>query len=356
VPTDTTKPAGSPGEASNVPGGVFTASITGTTASSGSRSVVMQVSNLFIPAYGVAHGPALISNDPVAIEAGQTVSFDWKAVEGSDDYDVYAYLLNVDNGSRQELLNSTGDFTDWNTRTVTVTQSGNYKFIFLAGAYDATGGTAVGASLYIDNIKTGLDPSQSALSSSDLSQIQSVIQYSDQTPVSLSVVINNVAFNSDPAQTTSAAWDSLLQKIAAQNDPRMANIQVTKTGDALTVRSTSPGQGFSIGAVSTSSPVLAMSNQVLVPNEDQGDAISAIHQLSELPNIRVAKGQQATAQDLDAARFLQLQVGANNGQYLEMVWYECNGWYSKYYSTYAKYINGRYNNLLCESNESFFRM
>jgi flagellin len=176
----------------------------------------------------------------------------------------------------------------------------------------------VGASLYIDNIKTGLDPSQSALSSSDLSQIQSVIQYSDQTPVSLSVVINNVAFNSDPAQTTSAAWDSLLQKIAAQNDPRMANIQVTKTGDALTVRSTNPGQGFSIGALSTTSPILAMSNQVLVPNEDQGDAISAIHQLSELPNIRVAKGQQATAQDLEAARFLQLQVGANNGQYLEI--------------------------------------
>lgn len=318
VPTDTTKPAGSPGEASNVPGGVFTASITGTTSSSGSKSVVMQVSNLFIPAYGVAHGPALISNDPVAIEAGQTVSFDWKAVEGSDDYDVYAYLLNVDNGSRQELLNSTGDFTNWNTRTVTVTNSGNYKFIFLAGAYDATGGTAVGASLYIDNVKTGVDPSQTALTSADLSQIESAVTYVDQTPVRFSVVINDVAFTSDPAQTTTAAWDSLVQKIAAQNDPKMANIQVTKTGDALTVRSTNPGQGFSIGALSTTSPILAMSNQVLVPNENQGDAISAIHQLSELPLIPVVKGQQVTAQQLNAARFLQLQVGANNGQYLEI--------------------------------------
>jgi flagellin len=103
----------------------------------------------------VVHGPYLISKDPVQISAGASISFDWRAQGGADAYDVYAYLLNVDDGSSIELLNQTGSGTGdtgWQTSTQTITAGGNYKFVFVSGTFDETFGTAAGGSLYVDNV------------------------------------------------------------------------------------------------------------------------------------------------------------------------------------------------------------
>ena len=68
-------------------------------------------------------------------------------------YDVYAYLLEENTGVTQELLNVTGaGSTAWATRDITVTDPGDYKYVFVAGTFDETFGQAAGASLYIDNI------------------------------------------------------------------------------------------------------------------------------------------------------------------------------------------------------------
>lgn len=318
VPVDTTVPAGSPGESQNVIGGSFIASVTNTTSSSGSQSVKLEMTNLLVAPYGIAHGPALVSDSPVPIQAGQTVSFDWKAVQGSDYYDVYAYLLNVNDGSTQELLNQTGTFNDWNTRTVTVNDSGDYKFVFIAGGFDHTGGRAVGASLYIDNIKTGVNPSQTALTSADFDAIRSQIHYADETPFGVSVSINDVTFSSDPRSTPAAAMDSLVQKIAAQTDPRVANIQVEQTGSTLTFRSSIPGEAFSISNLTSTSPVFSLGQEQLVANQSQGDAVTGIQSVAELANARVFQGKQVDAQALDSARFLNIHLGANHGQQLAL--------------------------------------
>jgi flagellin-like hook-associated protein FlgL len=103
--------------------------------------------------YGVVHGPYVISQESIAIEAGDTVRFKWKSEAGGDDYDSYAYLLNVDTGAQIELLDSTGNVTPWNTSNIVVGTPGNYKFVFLAGTFDASGGTAAGGSLYLDDIQ-----------------------------------------------------------------------------------------------------------------------------------------------------------------------------------------------------------
>jgi flagellin len=103
--------------------------------------------------FGVVHGPYVISQEPIAIEAGDTVRFKWKSEAGGDDYDSYAYLLNVDTGAQIELLDSTGNVTPWNTSNVVVGTPGNYKFVFLAGTFDASGGRAAGGSLYLDDIQ-----------------------------------------------------------------------------------------------------------------------------------------------------------------------------------------------------------
>ena len=102
------------------------------------------------------HGPYTVSQDSVFLSAGSTVSFDWRAQGGSDAYDVFAYLVDVDSGSTIELLNLTGSGTQdsgWATVTHAVSTEGNYKFVFASGTFDETFGRAAGASLFIDNIE-----------------------------------------------------------------------------------------------------------------------------------------------------------------------------------------------------------
>ena len=101
----------------------------------------------------VIHGPYIISDNSVSLSVGDTVTFNWKAANGADAFDVYAYLLNTADGSTIELLDETADgSTEWAPANVTVTAAGDYKFVFISGTFDYTFGQALGASLYIDDI------------------------------------------------------------------------------------------------------------------------------------------------------------------------------------------------------------
>lgn len=103
----------------------------------------------------IVHGPYTVSKDSVFLSAGSTVSFDWRAQGGSDAYDVFAYLVDVDSGGAVELLNLTGSGSQdsgWLNVTHPVANEGNYKFVFASGTFDESFGRAAGASLYIDNI------------------------------------------------------------------------------------------------------------------------------------------------------------------------------------------------------------
>jgi Ca2+-binding RTX toxin-like protein len=110
---------------------------------------------------GVMHGPAIYSNTAVDLAVGDLISFDWKAEGGADAFDVYGYIVDVDTGSTELLLDETGgsasDDSPWQTVSHTVTVAGSYKFVFVSGSWDATGGQAAGASLYIDNVITLTD-------------------------------------------------------------------------------------------------------------------------------------------------------------------------------------------------------
>lgn len=45
--------------------------------------------------YGIVHGPYMVSKDALKITAGSTLSFDWYASADLDDFDVFAYLVDV---------------------------------------------------------------------------------------------------------------------------------------------------------------------------------------------------------------------------------------------------------------------
>lgn len=146
TPIDNTNPPNSLGDDTTQSGIKFYSDLT-------SGAVRLYSEGSSVNGYDVIHGPYLASKDPIYIAEGAKLSFDWKAQNGDDNYDVFGYLLNS-NGDKIELLDATGETQNWTTREFTMPQgkSGDYRFVFVSGTYDATGGKLTGASLYIDNI------------------------------------------------------------------------------------------------------------------------------------------------------------------------------------------------------------
>ena len=113
--------------------------------------------------YGVIRGPWIYSSE-FSASAGQSFTFDWQAKQGGDAFDVFGFLLNVDTGSSQIVLNETGsdvmsdgsgnwgsDTDGWQNAEVVLDTSGSHRFVFFSGSFDETGGRWLGASLYLDN-------------------------------------------------------------------------------------------------------------------------------------------------------------------------------------------------------------
>ncbi|MCP5078044.1 MAG: tandem-95 repeat protein, partial [Psychromonas sp.] len=107
--------------------------------------------------YDVVRGPAIYSDSTISVETGDTLSFDWRALGGGDAYDVFGYIIDIDNGTTQILLDETGSSasatTAWATVTQTIAQTGRYRFVFISGTYDFTGGLAAGAQLFLDSYR-----------------------------------------------------------------------------------------------------------------------------------------------------------------------------------------------------------
>lgn len=165
---------------------------------SSSGNLTMTVTNGSCPVGGcVVRGPYVVSDSSVFLAAGDTVSFSWSAAGSGDAFDVYGYLLNTQSGKMVKLLDETGNANTSASGTVSATlgsaratgpfvsgsartdlatfesgswgtgassyddrkftdgtnfEAGTYKFVFIAGSYDDTGGKVLGASFTIDNV------------------------------------------------------------------------------------------------------------------------------------------------------------------------------------------------------------
>ena len=108
--------------------------------------------------YGIIRGPYVYSNGTVVLQAGDSVSFAWKALSGGDAFDAYGYLLNVNTGATITLLDQTGTTANQETTWATVSQAigagqdGEYRFVFIAGSFDLTGGNYLGGELMVDDV------------------------------------------------------------------------------------------------------------------------------------------------------------------------------------------------------------
>lgn len=184
TPTDTPDVGTDQNTPSNA--GTMTVTVTDEEASNGENSLRLTSTGITTASgFDTVRGPAIISDEAVGLGSNATVSIDWRSKGGGDAYDSYAYLLNVSTGETIEILNSTGASagveTDWTTTEVKVTKAGSYKFVFVGGTFDASGGRAAGAQLYVDNIR--VDPGENPdanyellLDSGSLSEIDASIE------------------------------------------------------------------------------------------------------------------------------------------------------------------------------------
>lgn len=164
-PDPTPNPYGSPGDIygfSSGPGfasSVFSYSGAGIAAPPGGLIYGASTSNSGTQTggYGIFYGPYIYSASPVIGNAGQTISFYWRATGIADAYCVRAYAF-TNTGNYLILLDDTGSTpgasTPWtqSNTVIPVGQSGWYFFCFVCGSYDATGGTVIGAQLLIDEV------------------------------------------------------------------------------------------------------------------------------------------------------------------------------------------------------------
>jgi hypothetical protein len=143
---------------------------------------------------------------------------------GGDAYDVYGYIVDVNTGRTETILNETGSSdrasTTWATQTITVSQAGEYRFVFVAGTYDFSGGRAAGAQLYIDDVSvTQAVPPPAALNDSQLSSIARRVQYNNtsdnpETSKLLTVSVqNNVGETASTTQLSVSHLSTMPQRL-----------------------------------------------------------------------------------------------------------------------------------------------
>ena len=121
-----------------------------------------------VTAYCSVFGPDVYSEAFYGL-AGQSLSFKWIAEGGGDHYEVYAFLVKVNDTTTvpDQNYQSTSNHillahgmgekeTAWTASSGNIPTNGLYRFRFMNGTYDYSGGYAVGASMFVDkNIIVG---------------------------------------------------------------------------------------------------------------------------------------------------------------------------------------------------------
>ena len=120
-------------------------------------------------AFGIYHGPAIVSDEFEAFD-GQILRLEYTASGDNDDYHVAGYIYEVDGNGDAVIDPATGlpKFTMALMETGTQKTNGrasvnveldtgpgssaNFRFVFIVGTHDKTGGQESGASMTIDNI------------------------------------------------------------------------------------------------------------------------------------------------------------------------------------------------------------
>ena len=115
--------------------------------------------------FGIYHGPAIVSDVfEVTVDQPKIVRLDYSALGENDDYHVAGYIYEVNPDTGEYLVdpetgkakitmtvNETGTEVDGRAG-IEVPNPGHFRFVFVVGTHDLTGGLLAGANMTVDNI------------------------------------------------------------------------------------------------------------------------------------------------------------------------------------------------------------
>jgi hypothetical protein len=151
--------------------------------------------------YASAFGPEVFSS-PFTAFAGDTLALDWRASGAGDDYEVYGYIQKLDandqpTNERTLLFYGRGGSQPWTTSTGTIPSNGRYRFHFINGSYDFSGGGLLGAEFFIDNIRiTGGD-----INNLIVNQLFNLVTYQDSSVDPVNQTTVNILRSTSAAPT-----------------------------------------------------------------------------------------------------------------------------------------------------------
>lgn len=300
TPTDNTYPSNNGDIGDDVYGGTFSRNISiingQVKLSTGSDSLNYGYG------YGIIRGPAIYSNSTVQLQEDDQVSFYWETVSGGDAYDAYGYLLNVNPGSTEvntiKILDETGSESNSSansTAEVTIGsgEEGEYRFVFVAGSYDATGGLYVGGSLIIDNVVV-TQSNPLTVDDIDLSTIAKKITYknSSDVPVNQKNVTvtaensNKVTFSDSTGITIADPPYKTLGSNTAVIGEKITNtikipLKSSTTGDLVIIENLATGMELSSFQISAENNNISYTIDV---GPSSGDSGTLIWDLSGVQN------------------------------------------------------------------------
>jgi flagellar motor protein MotB len=146
--------------------------------------------------FAAIFGPEIYSV-PFVGTAGQAVTYQWRASGVGDDYEIYGFLVKVSSNTGASCTGASGTGTygltnptathtilsygrgktsPWTVTTGSINETGCYRFRFVGGTYDASGGFVVGGTFRVFDVKLGEAQSLSFTQPADM-----IRSTSDQT-------------------------------------------------------------------------------------------------------------------------------------------------------------------------------
>jgi flagellar hook-associated protein 3 FlgL len=132
----------------------FSSQVVADGVEAGEKSLEM-TTTAALDTYGVIRGPVVTAGEARSLSVGDKVTLNFKANGGGDQVDVMAYLLNARTGEMQAVVNQTlnaDDDGDWQSVEISVEKYGDYKVVFVGGAYDADGDGSVSTSVQLGDV------------------------------------------------------------------------------------------------------------------------------------------------------------------------------------------------------------
>jgi flagellin len=274
---------------SDVTSGTFRSAMvngsTGNFAADGSIALISENLQLSNPG-GVVRGPTMVSSARMSLDAGDTVSFQYKATAGSDTYALYAYLVDPDRPNEHIVVadtrgnSPTSSLTSFQTasKTLDPNQSGSYYLVVVGGSFDSNGDGQAGATVEVDSFSTTVaSSSRVRFSAADFSLLEQNLVYTDS--INVDVAVNGVTFQpavgADAQATAVNLYNQLVTAIAAGT---IKNVSVSApTNGQIEINSTRAGVGFEVTQARVGGDDgLSISTETLVANAVDSGAVRGI--------------------------------------------------------------------------------